>query len=146
VNLQQAIFETKCDKLRAELEKFLSTINNNVIETYGCPVCSTDLRSSFQYQADQRKHPGQGTCRVCSLGIQFNHHIEHVGHILDPITMRLCAYDITLPVALVNHVVSEELKKRWIKMGLPQRELTRSEFYDWMCEVQNIVNGSTKIN
>jgi CRISPR/Cas system-associated protein Cas10 (large subunit of type III CRISPR-Cas system) len=114
------------------IEAFIKVINDYTIPTYFCPVCHTDLRSSYKEQANQEKFPGQGTCRVCHLGIQMRHEIEHADHMLDAETKEMCAYRITMPVSLASHVTTKMLRDKWQAMKMPRRPLTREEFGNWI--------------
>lgn len=139
MTLAEALVNTKCDGLRIRLEAFARSIHSYTIPTFFCPVCGADLRGSYQDQANQTKFPGQGTCRVCCLGIQMRHVIEHEGHTLNIETGELCAYRVTLPVALANCITTKLLHDKWIAMKIPRRPLTAEERGNWVTEAKALV-------
>ena|ERR1035437_10075957 len=139
MTLAEALQNTLCDVLRTKLKQFLRSIENNVVVETVCPVCRTDLRSSFQFQANQEKYPGRGTCRVCCLEIQMHHRVEHVGHMLDSNTKQLCQYEITMPVALAHHITTKLLREKWRAMKMPRRPLTTEEKNNWVSEARALV-------
>jgi transcription elongation factor Elf1 len=143
MNLMEALQHTRCDGLRNRLEAFIRSIHDYTIPTFFCPVCGTDLRSSYQEQPDQQKRPGQGTCRICHLGIQMRHEIAHEDHMINAETKEMCAYRVTMPVALANHVTTRLLHDKWVAMRMPRRPLTVEEDGNWIAAARALVKKYT---
>lgn len=126
MNLLEAIESAPCPELRKEMERFMGTVRENVIVGEGCPVCRTNLQSSFEITYALREL-GLGRCTVCGLKIQMHHRIAHKDHVLNEATGQMCAYEISLPVSHVHHSLLPELAAMWKKMNLPRRPFTPSE-------------------
>jgi hypothetical protein len=125
--------------LKREMDKFMFIVRDNMIDSWFCPVCRSDLRSTYRDQPNQERKPGQGTCTVCNLGIQLHHRVAHDGHVVNEETQQLCEYRITVPVSLVNEAAMKKLRAKWVEMGLPRRPLTEIEQVGWLTEVSSIL-------
>lgn len=136
MTLLEAMANTKCDVLRTKLEEFILLVSGRVVDTFFCPVCGTDLRSSYRDQANQEKFPGQGTCEVCHLAIQMRHNVVHEDHMINPVTKEMCEYRITLPVMLLQPVMAKLLHDKWAAMRMPRRRLTMEENGNWIAEAK----------
>jgi hypothetical protein len=141
MNLAEAYAKEECPELKEQLGKFISTVRDNMLMTFFCPICGSDVRSSF---APSHKNPWTGTCSVCHLGIQIRHEIAHEGHIR--LSGNLCTYQVNIPVSLMKLDTCKILADKWKIMKLPKRPLTPDEDAKWLSEVQRVVGRNVTMS